>query len=63
MAKLMVSEGVIVIVAVISPMAKNREINRKIHEEGGQTFFEVYLDSDLETCEKRDVKGLYKLAR
>ena len=34
-----------------------------MHSESGLPFFEVYLSTSLETCEARDVKGLYKRAR
>ena len=36
---------------------------RKLHEEAGLQFFECFVDTPLEICEKRDVKGLYKKAR
>lgn len=34
-----------------------------MHESAGLTFFEVFVDTPLDVCEKRDVKGLYKKAR
>lgn len=36
---------------------------RKIHENAGLKFFEVFVHAPLEVCESRDVKGLYKKAR
>ena len=36
---------------------------RKIHQDADLPFFEIYIDTPLETCEKRDAKGLYKKAR
>lgn len=52
--------GVIVIVTLVSPFKKNREEIKKIFKED---FIEIFVDTDLEICEKRDSKGLYKLAR
>ena len=42
---------------------QDREMARKLHEEAGLQFFECFVDTPLEICEKRDVKGLYKKAR
>ena len=42
---------------------QDRERARKLHEEAGLPFFEIFVDTPLETCEQRDVKGLYKKAR
>ena len=36
---------------------------RKIHEDSGLTFVEIFIDCSLESAEKRDPKGLYKKAR
>ena len=60
-AQLFVDAGLIVIVAFISPFRKDRDNVRKAM--GLNRFVEVYVDSPLEICEKRDVKGLYKKAR
>ncbi|MBN3302744.1 PAPS2 synthase, partial [Amia calva] len=43
--------------------AKDRNDARKIHENAGLPFFEVFVDAPLDVCESRDVKGLYKKAR
>lgn len=59
--KLFVETGHIVITAFISPFKENRIQAKKIISEND--FLEVYIDSKLETCEHRDVKGLYKKAR
>jgi len=59
--KLFVDTGHIVITAFISPFKENRIQAKKIISEND--FLEVYIDSTLETCEHRDVKGLYKKAR
>jgi len=60
MAKLYVEAGIIVLTAFISPFRSDRENVRKI---AGADFHEIYCKSSLEVCEKRDVKGLYKMAR
>jgi adenylyl-sulfate kinase len=60
-AKLMNDAGLIVISALISPHISDREMARKII--GADNFFEVHLSTPIETCEQRDVKGLYKKAR
>ena len=54
-------EGFFVIVALISPFSKMRELARKTI--GHQKFIEVYLSTPLNICEDRDIKGLYKKAR
>lgn len=59
-AKLMNDAGLIVLTAFISPYEKDRENAREII---GEDFFEVYVSTPLEECERRDVKGLYKKAR
>ena len=52
----------IAICAPIAPYEKTRKIVRDMIEEYG-TFIEVHINTSLEECEKRDRKGLYKLAR
>ncbi|MDR4495129.1 MAG: sulfate adenylyltransferase subunit CysN [Nitrospirales bacterium] len=60
-AKLMVDAGLIVLVSFISPFRSEREMARMLVEQG--EFLEVFIDTPLEICEQRDVKGLYKKAR
>lgn len=60
-AKLMVDAGLIVIVTFISPFRLDRESARNKFEDG--CFIEVFVDTPIEECEKRDPKGLYKKAR
>ena len=60
-ARMMVDAGLIVIVAVISPFRKEREKARCCF--GPSEFIEIYVDTPLATCERRDVKGLYRKAR
>jgi bifunctional enzyme CysN/CysC len=60
-AKLMIDAGLIVLVSFISPFRSEREMARLMVEDG--EFLEVFIDTPLEECERRDVKGLYKKAR
>ena len=60
-AKLMMEAGVITMTAFISPFKEDRNIARQLLPHGD--FIEIYCKASLETCESRDVKGLYKLAR
>lgn len=60
-SKLMVDAGLITIAAFVSPTISDRKIVREII--GDQDFIEVFVNTPLETCEQRDVKGLYKKAR
>ena len=60
-ANLMLDAGLIVLAAFVSPYRKDREEIRSIV--GAENMLEVFVDTPLEECEKRDVKGLYKKAR
>jgi adenylylsulfate kinase len=60
-AKLMNDAGLIVFTSFISPYRADRDAVRALMPAGD--FVEVYVDASVETCEKRDVKGLYKKAR
>jgi bifunctional enzyme CysN/CysC len=60
-AKLMMDAGLIVMTAFISPFRAEREMARQLI--GKENFIEVFVDTPLATCEKRDPKGLYKKAR
>ena len=62
-ANLMADAGIVAIVTFISPFAADRFVARRIHEEAGHTFVEVFVDTPLEICEARDPKGLYAKAR
>lgn len=59
--KLMVDAGVVTMTAFISPYEEDRNIVRDILEDG--EFIEVYTKCNLDECEARDPKGLYKKAR
>ncbi len=60
-AKLFVEAGSVVIASFISPLKKDREIIKNII--GKEDFVEVFVNTSLGECERRDVKGLYKKAR
>ena len=62
-AKLFSMSGQICFVAFISPYAKDRAFGRQIHRESDIPFYECFINSSLDVCESRDVKGLYKKAR
>ena len=60
-AKLMVESGLICITAFISPFESERRMIRSLVTK--DEFVEIYVDTPLEICEERDVKGLYAKAR
>ncbi|MEZ4958102.1 MAG: adenylyl-sulfate kinase [Saprospiraceae bacterium] len=60
-AKLFVDTGIITICSFISPTVEIRAFAKEII--GNDDFLEIYINTPLEVCEKRDVKGLYKKAR
>ena len=62
-ATLMADAGLTVLVPAISPLEEHRELARKVHADQDTDFFEVFVDTPLEDCERRDPKGLYKKAR
>lgn len=59
--RLFQDSGMVVLTAFISPYVADRAKVRSLHPEG--SFVEVFVDTPLEVCEARDVKGLYKKAR
>lgn len=61
-ARLMNDAGILVITAFISPYIEDRDMARAIIS-GSAGFLEVHVCTPMEVCEKRDPKGLYKLAR
>lgn len=60
-AKLFVEAGLITIVSFISPFRAEREMARDLV--GPDEFIEIFVDTPLEICERRDPKGLYRKAR
>lgn len=59
--KLFVDAGIITIGAFVSPLEKDRKLVKDII--GKQDFVEIFVNTSLAECERRDVKGLYKKAR
>jgi adenylylsulfate kinase len=60
-AKLFIDAGILVLAAFVAPYKKDREfIKRTVKKEN---YFEVFVNTPLEECERRDVKGLYQKAR
>ena len=60
-SNLMLDAGVLTLAAFVSPYIKDREGIQKIVK--AENFIEIYVNTSLEECERRDVKGLYKKAR
>ena len=60
-AYLMIDAGVVVLAAFVSPYKKDRENIKSIVKD--VNFVEIYINTSIEECEKRDVKGLYIKAR
>ncbi|XP_071106364.1 bifunctional 3'-phosphoadenosine 5'-phosphosulfate synthase-like isoform X1 [Haliotis cracherodii] len=62
-SKLFADGGIVCITSFISPFRKDRDQARKLHESAGLKFVECYVNTPINICESRDVKGLYKKAR
>jgi len=65
-AKLFADAGCVALTSFISPYIKDRDLVRQIHKDAKPAplhFLEVFVDTPIEECEKRDPKGLYKKAR
>ena len=60
-SNLMINAGLVVLAAFVSPFKKDRENIKSIV--GELNFVEVFVNTSIEECERRDVKGLYKKAR
>lgn len=60
-ANLMIDSGLVVLAAFVSPYKKDRDNIKNIVKD--VNFVEIYINTSIEECEKRDVKGLYKKAR
>lgn len=60
-SKLFVDAGIIVLTAFISPFKTERDFCRHLLADG--EFIEIFVDTPIEECEKRDPKGLYQKAR
>ena len=62
-SKLMADSGIVTFAALVSPYRADRDSVRKMAEKSGLSFTEIYVKASLGTCEGRDPKGLYKMAR
>jgi bifunctional enzyme CysN/CysC len=62
-ARLLAEASVVAVVALVSPYAADRALARRIHEQAAIPFIEVFVDTPLEECERRDPRGLYEQAR
>ena len=62
-AELMADAGLITLACLISPYRSDRDAIRRSHEAAGLPFYEVFVDTPIEECEKRDPKGMYARAR
>ncbi|MEE8170287.1 MAG: adenylyl-sulfate kinase [Phycisphaerae bacterium] len=62
-SKLFADTGVITLASFVSPYRADRDGVRKLHEDAGLPFIEVFVDTPVNVCEQRDPKGLYKKAR
>ena len=61
--RLFADAGVVALIPLVSPYRAARDNARALHGAAGVPFFEVFVDTPLELCEQRDVKGLYARAR
>ncbi len=62
-ARLFADAGTVAVVSLIAPLAVDRAHMRQAHIKAGLPFLEVFVDTPLEECERRDPKGLYARAR
>jgi adenylyl-sulfate kinase len=62
-ARLFADAGVVALVSVVSPYADAREAARELHERDGLRFVEVFVNTPLDECVRRDPKGLYARAQ
>lgn len=62
-ARLFADAGVVAVVSLICPLRSDRELLRRSHDEAGLQFEEVFIDTPVAECERRDPMGLYARAR
>jgi bifunctional enzyme CysN/CysC len=62
-ARMFADAGMVTVVALVSPVAADREWARQLHHEAGLDFVEAWVDTPLEECARRDPHGLYARAR
>ncbi len=61
-ARLMADSGTVAVVSLIAPLASDREHFRAVHGGANLPFIEIFVDTSLEECARRDPKGLYAKA-
>ena len=62
-ASMFAEAGTLALIALICPFAEDRQLIRTLHEQAGLAFAEIFVDTSIEECERRDSKGLYARAR
>jgi len=62
-AAMFAEAGTLALIALICPFEEDRLLIRTLHEQAGLPFAEVFVDTSIEECERRDAKGLYARAR
>jgi bifunctional enzyme CysN/CysC len=62
-AAMFAEAGALALIALICPFAEDRQLIRTLHEQAGIAFAEIFVDTSIEECERRDSKGLYARAR
>src|SRR5271167_959328 len=62
-AAMFAEAGSLALIALICPFAEDRQLIRTLHEQAGLAFAEIFVDTSIEECERRDPKGLYARAR
>jgi bifunctional enzyme CysN/CysC len=62
-ARMFAESGSLALIALICPFEEDRRLIRMLHEDAGLPYIEVFVDTSLEECERRDPKGLYARAR
>ena len=63
LALLFADAGSVALVCLVSPYAADRRHARSLHADAGIDFLEVFVNTSIEECARRDVKGLYAKAR
>ncbi len=62
-ARLFADAGAVAVVSLVSPLREARDHARRLHDEAELPFYEVFVDTPVEECARRDPKGLYAKAR